>query len=100
MAVLLGIPPRIPIADVLLVPQRPVVNAVFEMINRPGYVFVEGSLLLGGERRPVDGVDAAVVIVEGAGLWDAHVRQLSAMSGVHLIAVEKLNLNIHAVIDE
>ena len=73
-AVLLGIAPGVPVADVLLVPQRAVMNAAAEVVHHPIHVAGEGVDLLGRLGRPEDGVETAVVVVErlpGSGVTES-----------------------------
>lgn len=99
-AVLLGIAPGIPISDILLVPKRPIINAVFEVIHHPGGVSIESRSLLRSYWRPKNGIEAAVIIVECPRFWHADVGQLAAVRGIHLVAVEQLDLNIYSVVYE
>ena len=86
-SVLLRISPGVPVSDVLLIPQSPVVNAVFEVVDHPRYILIERSCLLRRNRRPEHGIGAAVVIVKRSCLRHADIRQLAAARGVHLVSI-------------
>src|ERR1051326_6571980 len=94
MPVLHRVAPRVPIADVLFVPQRPVMDAVFEVVDGPADVLVKSVGLLGRNGRPIDRVEAAVVIVKGPWLGNADVRQLAAASGGTHPALEGVDVGL------
>src|SRR5436853_7923304 len=85
--VLLGIAPWIPVSNVLFVPQRPIVDAVTEMIHHPGGVAVERGNLFRRIGRPEHGIQAAVVVVERPWLRNTRIWQLTARRGIHRVSL-------------
>jgi hypothetical protein len=77
-AVLLGISPGVPVTDVLLVPQCPIVNAIAEMVYHPRDIAVECRDLLRGSGSIEDGVQAAIIVVERA--WRGGLRRAASRS--------------------
>ena len=98
--IIFGIAPGIPVADIFLIPERPITYAAAEVRHHELDVTDEGFDLFRRFRRPEDRVEAAVIVVEGAGLGKDGVRNLSRWRGVQGIAVEQLHLNLNAVIHE
>ena len=99
-SILLGIAPGIPIANVLFIPQSPIVDTIVKMIHHPGRVSIEGSDLLGRSRRPEDRIQTPVIIMKRSGLGNTHVRPLAAGRGVHHVAIDQLHLDIDSVVDQ
>ncbi len=68
---------RVPITDVLLVPQRVVMNPAAKVIHHPFDVAQERCNLVGSFGRPKNGIDTVIVVVKAAWLRRDYVRRNS-----------------------
>ena len=91
---------RIPVIDILLVPQRVIADAAAEMSHHELHVLHECRNLCGRLGRPEDGIEAAVGIVEAARRGHDGIRQFAGGRSVHRIPVQQLHLNLDAVIHQ